>query len=131
MKRETALLGLALVVACEGSAVVSEPSQGILVGQVTVGPNCPVEIEGEPCPPPPGTFESILVLVYSAGGEERIATVHPDSDGRFELRLPAGIYRVVLEHSIGLPGAPLEVREARVDAGLTTTIAFDVDTGIR
>jgi hypothetical protein len=131
VRRRAALLGLTLVVACEGSAIVSETPQGILAGQVTVGPNCPVEMEDEPCPPPPGTFESIRVLVYTAGGDERMATVHPGSDGHFELRLPVGIYRVVLEHTIGLPGTPPEVREARVDAGLTTTIAFDVDTGIR
>ena len=105
----------------------------MLAGHVSVGPFCPVEIEGQECPPPPGIYESIEIVVSAlAGGTDRLViTARPDAEGRFELRLPAGDYRVRLEHSIGIGGAPPEVQAVHVDAGATTTIAFDVDTGIR
>ena len=98
-----------------------------------MGPFCPVEIEGEPCPPPPGTYRSMLVLVYARlpGGERLVAEVRPDDDGRFELPLQPGSYRVILEHSLGIPGVPPPEERIRVRAGLSTGLAFHVDTGIR
>ena len=64
-------------------------------------------------------------------GDRLVAETRPDDDGRFALALPSGSYRVALEHPFGLPGGPPAVRDARVDAGTTTTIAFEIDTGIR
>lgn len=118
--------------ACNGSGVEIEgvPS-GTLVGQITIGPFCPVETEGVPCPPPPGTFESIAVLVYSRDSGRLVADARADTTGRFEIELPSGSYRVALEHSFGIPGGPDPVKEARVDAGRVTTLSFDIDTGIR
>ncbi|CAN5899081.1 hypothetical protein BH20GEM1_BH20GEM1_16270 [soil metagenome] len=135
MTRATAiLLALATIAAgCNGSGLEAERPAGILSGQITVGPNCPVETEGEACPPPAGTFEEILVLVHARlpRGERLVATVRADDAGRFALSLPAGSYRVALAHSIGIPGAPPAVQEARVEPGATTELTFHVDTGIR
>ena len=118
---------------CNGTALDAGGTAGTLVGEISVGPFCPVEIEGQPCPPPPGTFASMLVLVHTRlpGGERLVAEVRPDDAGRFELPLQPGSYRVTLEHSLGIPGTPPPVEEIRVQAGRTTTLAFDVDTGIR
>ena len=126
------LLLLAAGIACNGSGVESDAPAGTLAGAIAIGPFCPVEVEGEECPPPPGTFESIRVLVYArALGDRLVAETRPDDDGRFAVALPSGSYRVALEHPFGLPGGPPAVRDARVDAGATTTIAFEIDTGIR
>lgn len=132
--RVLSLAGLAAAgFACGGSVLDGGTPEGMLAGEVTVGPFCPVEIEGEACPPPAGTYESIRVLVYVrlGQGDRLVAETRPDATGRFELLLPSGSYRVALEHSIGIPGAPRAVTEARVEPGATTTIAFDIDTGIR
>lgn len=118
---------------CNGSALENEGPAGTLVGEISVGPFCPVEVEGQPCPPPPGTYQSIVVLVYSRlpGGERLIAEVRPDDSGRFELSLQPGSYRVRLDHSLGIPGTPRPDERFRVEAGRTTALTFDIDTGIR
>jgi len=134
MRTAALLFGLvAAALACNGSGFEADGPTGTLAGQISVGPFCPVEVEGQECPPPPGTYDSILVLVYArlAGGDRIVAQVRPDDTGRFELQLPSGSYRVALEHSIGIPGGSRPVQEARVEAGATTALAFDIDTGIR
>lgn len=132
----TAAILIALVTTaggCNGSGLEVDRPAGTLSGRITVGPICPVEVEGEECPPPPGTYQSILVLVYAqlADGERLVAQIRADDAGRFELPLPPGSYRVALEHSIGIPGAPRPVREVEIESGAITELAFDIDTGIR
>lgn len=126
-------IGVLAGAGCNGSTLDPGGPAGTLVGEISVGPFCPVEIEGEPCPPPPETFRSILVLVYAKlpGGERLIAEVRPDDDGRFELPLQPGSYRVKLEHSLGIPGTPRPEEQIRIHAGRATALAFDIDTGIR
>jgi hypothetical protein len=123
----------AITLACNGSGLEADGPTGTLAGQISVGPFCPVEVEGQPCPPPPGVYESIRVLVYAqrGNGDRLVADARPDDTGHFELQLPSGSYRVALQHSIGIPGGPDPVQEARVEAGATTALAFDIDTGIR
>ena len=124
-------LALALGLACNGSGVELESAPGTLAGQIAIGPFCPVETEGEPCPPPPGTYESIAILVHTRDSRRLVADARADSTGHFEIELPPGSYRVSLEHGFGIPGGPDPVREARVLAGSVTTLSFDIDTGIR
>lgn len=134
MRAAAFLLALAAAAGgCNGSGVEADRPAGTLSGRITVGPNCPAEVEGEECPPPPGTYQSILVLVYArqADGERLVAQVRADEAGRFELLLPPGSYRVALEHSIGIPGAPPLVEEVEIGSGAITELAFDIDTGIR
>jgi hypothetical protein len=134
MKAAALILGLATAaLGCNGSGLDADSPAGTLAGQIAVGPFCPVEVEGQECPPPPGTYESILVLVYArlAGGDRLVAQVRSDDTGHFEVQLPSGSYRVSLVHSIGIPGGPPQVQEARVEAGATTALTFDIDTGIR
>ncbi len=135
VNRRTASIAACLLatLGCNGSALETEGPAGTLVGEISVGPFCPVEVEGQPCPPPAGTYESIVVLVYARlpDGERRIAEIRPDADGRFELLLQPGSYRVALDHSLGIPGTPSPDERLRVEAGRTTTVTFDIDTGIR
>jgi hypothetical protein len=118
---------------CNGSTLENEGPAGSLVGEISVGPFCPVEVAGQPCPPPPGTYQSILVLVYSRlpGGERLVAEVRPDDSGRFELPLQPGSYRITLDHSLGIPGTPGQTERFRVEPGRTTALTFEIDTGIR
>jgi hypothetical protein len=134
MRRLLLLAVLAAFVGCNGSGLEADGPAGTLAGTISVGPFCPVEVEGEECPTPPGTYESIRVLVFvgpSASGR-LVADARPDAEGRFALTLPAGTYRVRLEHSIGIPGGDSPpFQDARVEAGATTSLAFEIDTGIR
>lgn len=132
--RAALLVALAAIAsACNGSSVDPGGPTGTLAGRISIGPFCPVEVEGEPCPPPPGIYESITVLVFAeaGNGSRLVADTRPDASGHFELRLPSGSYRVALEHAIGIPGASDPSQTARVEAGATTSLAFEIDTGIR
>lgn len=131
MRRYLLLPMLAWSVACNGSSFEAEGPTGTLAGQISIGPFCPVEVEGQPCPPPPGIYESVTVLVYAGNGGRFVADTRPDATGHFEFQLPSGSYRVALEHSIGIPGGPDPVQTARIEAGATTSLAFEIDTGIR
>ncbi|HET6361343.1 MAG TPA: hypothetical protein VFH11_04735 [Gemmatimonadota bacterium] len=133
-RRQTALAACLLAgLGCNGSTLETEGPAGTLVGEISAGPFCPVEVEGQECPPPPGTFQSILVLVYARlpVGERLVAEVRPDGDGRFELSLQPGSYRVTLSHSLGIQGTPAPDERFRIEAGRTTSLDFDIDTGIR
>ena len=129
----TILACLLASLGCNGSTLENEGPAGTLVGEIAVGPFCPVEVEGQPCPPPPGTYQSIAVLVYARlpGGERLVAEVRPDDDGDFELALQPGSYRVTLSHSLGIPGTPAPGERFRIEPGQTTALTFDIDTGIR
>jgi hypothetical protein len=135
MNRWTAMAAVCLLagVGCNGSTLEAEGPAGSLVGEISVGPFCPVEVEGQECSPPPDTYRSILVLVYARlpTGERLIAEIRPDDTGRFELPLQPGSYRVRLDHSLGIPGAPRPDERFRIVAGRTTELTFDIDTGIR
>ena len=102
---------------------------GTLAGRVTIGPICPVETEGEPCPVPAETYASVTVVVDAVGGRN-VARQPLDSEGRYRIELVPGRYLVTLEHGLGIdPGRPVEDVEIR--AGGTVTLDFDIDTGIR
>src|SRR3989344_9069321 len=66
--------------------------EGIIQGKVTVGPICPVEQEGVPCPVPPEAYTSREVILYSSDGKTEITRMHFREDGTYEFSLPPGIY---------------------------------------
>ena len=123
---------LPLMPAC--TSVVSEESgrTGVLAGTVSIGPICPVEREDEPCPVPAGLYASVQVHVQSLRTGRLVAREPLDAQGRFRLELPAGSYRVELDHRLGIDrGASERPRIARVEAAETTVLEFEIDTGIR
>lgn len=104
---------------------------GTLAGRVSIGPICPVEREDEPCPVPPAVYAGVDVLVLEEPGDDLIARVDLDDEGRYRKELPEGSYRVTLEHELGIPpgGSPTHVVTIR--QGETTEVDFEIDTGIR
>ena len=87
MRRAAVLVVLVLVGAC-GSNAGSAPSGGI-EGHVTIGPTCPVEREGSPCPP--GTWSGTVRATASDGSVHDTAT---SADGSYQLALVPGTYTV-------------------------------------
>jgi hypothetical protein len=125
MKRLVLIVGvLALVaVACAGGSA-AETGTGIR-GKVMIGPQCPVERAGSPCPDKP--FEG-TVLVSTESGRP-VDSVESEPDGSFEIRLDPGTYVLTVA---GLEGPtfakPITVT---VQSGRMTAVAVLVDTGIR
>ena len=123
MKR-FALVLLAVAVASCGGAGSGDGTSGIR-GQALAGPQCPVEIEGSPCPPLP--YEGTVIATdVESGAEYDVAT---DAEGRFELSLEPGTYEVSIVSDSSPPFA--KPQTVTVDSGSFTAITVSVDTGIR
>jgi hypothetical protein len=103
------------------------PDSGIM-GQVTIGPACPVMRVESPCPDKP--YQATLV-VKDPLGEKTIATIHTDADGRYRLALPEGDYRLV--PSSPSPGAPPQSQPMpfHLESGQWLQLDVTYDSGIR
>jgi hypothetical protein len=65
------------------------PPTGGVVGTVTIGPTCPVEIQGSTCPP--GVWTGTVRATASDGSTHDVET---DGNGHYELALAPGTYRI-------------------------------------
>lgn len=120
----TALAAVALALGSCGAPGSGDGSSGIR-GQALAGPQCPVEIEGSPCPDRP--FEGTIVATSVSTDES--FTTETEADGRFELPLAPGTYEVSIESESPPPFA--KPQTVQVESGSFTTITVAVDTGIR
>ena len=94
-------------------------------GLTVAGPQCPVQVAGQPCPPKP---VSAHVVVQDATGHE-LATFASDAQGRYRVALPPGDYVLA---SGGDPGFPfLKPVQVTVVAGRYVELQLMLDTGIR
>ena len=115
---------------CEFTACPSVATTGILSGTVTIGPNCPVEQIGVPCPAPLSAYTSREVIVYNTSGKIEITRKHFNPDGTYSFSLPVGKYVIDVPH-IAIGGSPDLPKTVAIKSGETTTLNFSIDTGIR
>lgn len=115
--------------ACDSSP--NEPGRsGTLTGQVEIGPICPVEIEGQPCPVPSEMYAAVKVRVFDQE-EEIVGHVGLDTNGRYIIDLPPGRYLVELDHDLGIPPGDPGTVFVRIMSDEITEQNFSIDTGIR
>jgi hypothetical protein len=112
---------LAVSVACASPA--SAPSGGI-EGRVTIGPACPVEVVGSPCPP--GAWSGTVRATASEGS---VHDATAGEDGSYALPLSPGTYTVApVVDGAGPPSA----KPVRVTVGTTMQhLDLQLDSGIR
>jgi hypothetical protein len=103
---------------------------GILEGNVTIGPLCPVE----PCNVSPERLAQaydarkiIVTPLDRVGGSE---TVPIGPTGHYEVALPAGTYRVDINHA-GIDRSSQVPATVVVHAGERVHLDLSIDTGIR
>jgi hypothetical protein len=96
-------------------------------GRVLLGPTCPVEIEGSPCPDEPVAG----VEVRATRDGEPVAEATSDAQGRFELLLDPGTY--TLEAVVGPDGPGMFAKpvDVTVTSGAFVDVVVPVDSGIR
>ena len=123
MKRIALVLLAAIAASCGGDGAGDEAS-GIR-GRALSGPQCPVEVQGSPCPDLP--YEGTVIATDTQSGDE--FTVETDSQGRFELPLEPGSYEVSIVSESSPPSAKPQTVD--VEPGAFTEIVVSVDTGIR
>ncbi len=125
MKRLVVLVILVLLAAC-GPAATTQPDTGI-EGLVTIGPMCPVVIEGQECPDQP--FQATLTVLDRDG--RRVLRFETDAEGRFRELLPPGDY-ILRPESPGESRLPFAgEQEFSVAAGQFTRLVVNYDSGIR
>ncbi len=124
------LAGFTAVTGCVSGA----GDRGTLAGNVTVGPLTPVErVDATPMLPPPEVFTSRHLVVYAADGTTKVADVNivpAGYYGTYRVSLPPGAYvldsgRQGIGHASPLP------KRVAIEAGRTTIVDVDFDTGIR
>ena len=103
---------------------------GILEGNVTIGPICPVEQPGNPCPVPCEMYQARKVLIYDSSGTKLIAEAAIDCNGHYWVELKSGGYTVDINrdgfgHVSGVP------EKIELKSGQTVELNIDIDTGIR
>jgi hypothetical protein len=119
-----ALVAVAVAVASCGGPGAGDGTSGIR-GQALAGPQCPVEIQGSPCPPVP--YEGTVVATDVESGAEY--EVDTDADGRFDLPLEPGTYEVSILSDSSPPFA--KPQTVTIEPGSFREIVVSVDTGIR
>ena len=115
---------VALALASCGGDGAGDATSGIR-GQALSGPQCPVEVQGSPCPDL--SYEGTVIVTDTESGEE--STVETDSEGRFELSLEPGTYEVSIVSETSPPFA--KPQTVTVEPRAFTEIVVSVDTGIR
>jgi hypothetical protein len=114
----------------QGPANGTGPDSGKVIGSVLLGPQCPVEVAGEPCNDKPAAGVTVIVSeqlpgeAYAAGPE--VARTTTDADGHFLVEVAAGDYIVTAE-----AGMHCELMDVRVVAGGDARVQIPCDTGIR
>jgi hypothetical protein len=113
---------IALVVAAGAQATTA---RGTLAGVVTRGPTAPVCKVGQPCTEPAKN----VTLQFWRNSRVRGKAV-TDAEGRYRLRLAAGVYTVKQPGAVTL-GRRVVPGRVRVAGGRLTRADFFIDTGIR
>lgn len=107
---------------------------GVLKGEISIGPLCPVET----VPPLPGclptqeTYNVWATAVWTLNKKTKLALLNPKLDGTYEIELPAGEYVIDFDaaHNKGVGGSNLP-SVISVSYGDTTFLNIRIDTGIR
>ena len=115
----------ALTLAACGADAAGDGTSGMR-GVATVGPQCPVEIAGSPCPDEP--FQGTIQVLNADG--DVVADATTNDDGSFEIPLEPGSYVVTAALEGGSPPFVKPV-DVTVEVGAFAEVNVSVDTGIR
>lgn len=102
-------------------------ASGGLSGVVLVGPTCPVERAGSPCPDRPVARATVIARDTR---DRVVATTTSAADGRYTLHLSQGVYSIVVESgSVGMRAAT--VTAVVPPSEVPVRLDLHIDSGIR
>ncbi len=127
MKRIPPLLVLLLLASGCGHRSEPEVSGSGVRGRVTLGPTCPVERVGSPCPDHP--IEAVVIALRRIG--EAVGNVRTDARGAFFLPLAPGTYLIYARELSGDNPRISKFQNVTVTNGSAATVALVIDSGIR
>jgi len=128
------VLIIALVVSLLAGCGTQDPGttqdQSGVAGRVHLGPQCPVETEGDPCEDKPAAGSKVTVAKQLPGnsdaGGEVVARTTTDADGDYRVAVAPGMYVVTAQ-----AGMSCELINIRVTTSAYSKIDIPCDTGIR
>ena len=125
MRRNYLLLALCLTLA--GCSLTSVPTDSGIVGQVVIGPTCPVETPDMDCADKP--YQATLTVLTLSG--QRVTRFTTEADGTFRVNLAPGDYSLHPESPDDM-GLPYGVEQNfTVEEGQFTELLVMYDSGIR
>ena len=77
---------------CEFTECSNEVEMGVVSGKVSIGPICPVEQAGVPCPVPTEAYTSREVILYSIDGVTIVKRMNFLSNGTYSFEVKPGTY---------------------------------------
>lgn len=117
-------LGLVLIAGC------IQREKGVLQGNVTIGPLCPVE----PCRISPEKMEKAYelrkILIYDANRQSVLEEVNINKNGTYSIYLNPGKYVVDINRT-GIDRSAEVPKEINIEPGKTVVLDINIDTGIR
>lgn len=121
--------GILVLGGCGNEQPAAESPSGV-TGLVHLGPQCPVEIAGEPCADQPAADVPVTVSEQIPGESNAagkvVARGTTNADGIFRIAVAPGDYVVTAE-----AGMFCELMDARVSERDYTSVDIPCDTGIR
>lgn len=127
MKKHILLLALILLLSACSLISTPTPTDSGILGQVLIGPMCPVMIQGQECPDQP--YQATITVNSPEG--RKIVRFETDEQGNFKVPLAPGEY---ILHPETPENAPLPIAEEQritVRPGEFTRIMVLYDSGIR
>lgn len=126
----TVALGVSLLAGCGDQGPGTTHDRSGVAGQVHLGPQCPVETEGQPCADKPAAGSRVTVAKQLAGDSQAagqvVARTTTDAGGRYRVAVAPGEYVVTAD-----AGMSCELIDVRVHAGAFSPVDIRCDTGIR
>jgi hypothetical protein len=123
-------LGVPFLAGCGAQDPGAAAGPSGVAGRVHLGPQCPVETEGDPCEDKPAASARVTVATQLAGdphaGGEVVARTTTDADGTFRVAVPPGTYVVTAQ-----AGMSCDLTNVRVTSGAYAKVDTLCDTGIR
>ena len=133
MRRVEAVLLLLALFGCHSPTAPTEnvaKVHGRLSGVVKIGPNCPVEQMGNPCPTPPAAYALRKILVFDEQRTKLLFTVDIDSQGLYVIDLVPARYLIDLKPA-GIDRTSDLPKAIEIHANSVTTLDVNIDTGLR
>jgi len=118
------------VIAVLGCISSYDTNVGMLEGNISIGPICPVEHLDQPCVTPPEAYKARKILIFRDDGKTLVKTVTIGGNGHYHIELNPGSYIIDINH-VGIDRSADVPASIVIRSGKTVTLNVMIDTGIR